>query len=127
MREKPDIRPIGRVRRIEGTSVLELDESLEDALDGVEAGDTIQVLYWMHELTEEDRGIQKVHPRGDTDRPLRGVFALRSPMRPNPIGVSNVRVERVRGTEVTVSGLDALDGSPVLDIKSARTGPDRQG
>lgn len=118
MAEQPDIRPIGYVRCAEETSVLELKESLKDALDGVEAGDMIQVLYWMHELTEEQRRIQKVHPRGDSTRPVRGVFSLRSPMRPNPIGVSKVRVEEVEDTDVTVSGLDALDGSPVLDIKA---------
>jgi L-fuculose-phosphate aldolase len=100
--------------------VLELDGSLEEALDGLEPGDTIQVLYWMHKLTEDQRRIRRVHPRGDTSRPVRGVFALRSPMRPNPIGVSNVRMEDMSGTEIFVTGLDALDGSPVLDIKISR-------
>ncbi len=114
------VRPIGTVRKSsDGSCLLELKPRLQDGLDGLKAGDEIQVLYWMHKLTEEQRGILKVHPRGDRSRPLRGVFALRSPMRPNPIGVSVTRIQEVRGCRLVVEDLDALDGSPVIDIKAA--------
>lgn len=120
MQENINIQPVGEVRRLsDGTCVLEVLPRFQEALDGVEAGSEVQVLYWMHELTQEHRSMLKVHPRGDTSRPLKGVFALRSPMRPNPIGVSVVRVEEVHGRKLTISGLDALDGSPVIDIKAA--------
>jgi tRNA-Thr(GGU) m(6)t(6)A37 methyltransferase TsaA len=115
-----DMQPIGTVRRSPaGTCLLEVEPRLQEGLDGLKAGDEIQVLYWMHELTEEQRRVLKVHPRGDKRRPLRGVFALRSPMRPNPIGVSVARIQEVRGCEVVIGGIDARDGSPVIDIKAA--------
>jgi len=115
-----DIQPVGTVRRLSDAScLLQVQPQFQEALDGLQAGDEIQVLYWMHNLTDEHRRSLKVHPRGDQSRPLRGVFALRSPMRPNPIGVSVVRVQEVRGCEVTVSDLDAVDGSPLIDIKAA--------
>lgn len=125
MSEQIQIEPVGRVRRVdEDTCVLEVDPALNEALEGMQAGDSLQVLYWMHELTGSQRQMRKVHPRGDAQRPLKGVFALRSPMRPNPIGVSVVQVLEVRDTQVTVRGLDALDGSPIVDIKAA-PGPSR--
>ena len=73
------------------------------------------ILYW---LDRADRSRLQVHPRGDRSRPLRGVFATRSPHRPNPIAVATVEILEVRGTRFRVRGLDALDGTPLLDIKS---------
>jgi len=120
MKANMNIQPVGRVRRLSGGScVLRVQPRFQEALDGLRPGDQIQVLYWMHKLTDEHRGMLKVHPCGDRSKPLRGVFALRSPMRPNPIGVSVVRVQEVRGCELVVSGLDAVDGSPLIDIKAA--------
>jgi len=72
----------------------------------------------MHELGKAERRSLRVHPRGDIATPRRGVFALRSPMRPNPIGVSEVEVVEVRATGLVVIGLDARDGSPLIDIKA---------
>jgi len=113
-----NIEPIGRViKQSPEESVLEIIPLYQDGLSGICAGNRLQVLYWMHELKEKDRQRLKVHPRGDKRRPLTGVFALRSPMRPNPIGVSDVRVVRVVENRVVVTGLDALDGSPIVDIK----------
>jgi len=89
-----------------------------EGLAGVEPGDKILVLFW---LDRADRGRLLVHPRGDLARPLRGVFATRSPHRPNPIGATVVKVlavDKEKGI-LLVEGLDALDGSPVLDIKIA--------
>ena len=119
-----NIEPIGTVHRPgDGTCVIEVVGQFGDALSDITAGSQVQVLYWMHGLEEEDRRTQRVHPRGDGSRPEKGVFALRSPVRPNPIGVSDVRVVEREGLRLTVSGMDALDGSPVIDLKAARTEP----
>lgn len=115
---EPDIVPIGTVHTQPGhESVLDIDSRLVEGLHGIAAGDHLLVLYWMHGLQSHDRKTLRVHPQGDRSRPLKGVFGLRSPMRPNPIGVSTVCVTRVERNHVFVSGLDALDGSPILDIK----------
>lgn len=117
-----DIRAVGVVRRPDEEAETQLVEVLPEyaeALLGIEQAHELQILYWMHRLTEADRGILRVHPRGDRTRPRRGVFALRSPVRPNPIGSTTVTLEKVEGNRLTVSGLDALDGSPVVDIKIA--------
>jgi tRNA-Thr(GGU) m(6)t(6)A37 methyltransferase TsaA len=71
----------------------------------------------MHEIPKEERRTMKVHPRGRMDMPLLGIFATRTPYRPNPIGLTLVELLRVEGNVVTVRGLDAFDGTPVLDIK----------
>lgn len=114
-----DIKAIGSVRDSgDGRFVLRLLPAYADGLHGVNAGDRIQVLYWMHELTHADRRSLLVHPRGDENVSLRGVFSLRSPMRPNPIGVTEVNVVEVRDVGLLVSGLDARDGSPIIDIKA---------
>ncbi len=85
-----------------------------DALLGIEPGSDLVVLYYF-DRAEQD--VLQVHPRGDRSRPLRGVFATRSPARPNPIAVTTVRVLDVTDNVLDVVGLDALDGSPVLDLK----------
>ncbi len=122
-----NIEPIGTVHRPgDGTCVIEVASQFSDALSDIEVGSQVQVLYWMHGLDKEDRRTLKVHPRGDRNRPKKGVFALRSPMRPNPIGVSDVRVVERDDLRLTVSGLDALDGSPVIDLKAARTDPNEK-
>ncbi|MFQ6100880.1 MAG: tRNA (N6-threonylcarbamoyladenosine(37)-N6)-methyltransferase TrmO [Anaerolineae bacterium] len=120
------LHPIGRVERDAedvGLSHDELqsrparillDPALSVGLLGLEPGDDILVLYYLHRSSGYDL---RVHPRGDPSRPLRGVFATRSPRRPNPIGVTTARVRRIKGHVLEVVGLDALDGSPVLDIK----------
>ncbi|WP_417910790.1 tRNA (N6-threonylcarbamoyladenosine(37)-N6)-methyltransferase TrmO [Candidatus Electronema sp. PJ] len=98
----------------EHTGTLEIFPTYQDGLLGIAAGDTILVLFWLH-LAE--RSILQVYPRGDKARGLHGVFATRSPMRPNPIAVSELKVLAVQGNRVEVAGLDILDGTPVLDIK----------
>jgi tRNA-Thr(GGU) m(6)t(6)A37 methyltransferase TsaA len=85
-----------------------------ECLEGLEPGDWVELLTWLHRA---DREVRKVHPRGDPARPPRGVFATRSPDRPNPIGLHRVRVEVVDGLRLRVSGLEAIDGTPVLDLK----------
>ncbi len=98
--------------------VIELHEQLADALLGIEEQTHLLVLRWMHALKVEVRDILRTHPGGDSARPLRGVFALHSPMRPNPIGVTRVELTGVESTSLAVRGLDAFDGSPIIDIKS---------
>ena len=116
-----EIQPIGRVRQLsDAESVIELAPEHLDGLHGVRAGDRVQILYWMHKLGRAERKLLQVHPRGDRRRSLKGVFGLRSPMRPNPIGVTVVEVVGIDGAGLFVKGLDALDGSPVIDVKGAR-------
>ncbi|MFI5587738.1 tRNA (N6-threonylcarbamoyladenosine(37)-N6)-methyltransferase TrmO [Amycolatopsis sp. NPDC051758] len=77
-------------------------------------GDRLVLLTWLHEA---DRAVQAVHPRGNPDRPSTGVFSTRSPDRPNPIGLHVVTVAAVENGTLTVTGLEAIDGTPVLDVK----------
>lgn len=85
------------------------------ALEGISKGDTIVVLFW---LDRADRSILRVHPRGDTSKPKRGVFSTRSPVRPNPIAISELKVEDIKDNIITVKNLDILDSTPVIDIKN---------
>lgn len=93
---------------------LEIFSQYLEGLEGIAAGQTIVVLFWLHQAA---RDVLKVYPRGDRSRGLRGVFATRSPVRPNPIALSELTVLAVHGNRVEVSGLDILDGTPIVDIK----------
>ena len=92
-------------------------EGYAENLEGVEEFSHIFVLFWLHRMSSEDRRVRKVRPRGRSDMPLLGTFATRTPHRPNPIGLTRVRLLKVEGNVITVQGLDAFDGTPVLDIK----------
>ncbi len=98
----------------ERTGSLEILPEFQEALDGIVSGQTIVVLFWLHQAA---RDILKVHPRGDMSKKLRGVFATRSPSRPNPIAISELKVLAIQGNHLKVSGLDILDGTPIVDIK----------
>jgi tRNA-Thr(GGU) m(6)t(6)A37 methyltransferase TsaA len=101
---------------------IELAPSVQDGLDRIEAGDELIVITWLH---ESRRDVLKTHPRGDTSVPLTGVFATRSPDRPNPIGLHPVTVLEIVGRELKVRPLEAIDGTLVVDIKPVlRTSPD---
>jgi tRNA-Thr(GGU) m(6)t(6)A37 methyltransferase TsaA len=93
---------------------LILDSDVQAGLDGMAIGDEIIVLCWLHEA---DRSVLTVHPRGDLRRPEQGVFNTRSAGRPNPIGLHRVRVLGIDGGRVHVSGLEAIDGTPIVDLK----------
>ena len=93
---------------------LELTPQAASGLLGIQAGDELIVLTWLH-LAE--RGVLQVHPRGDPNRPLTGVFATRSPDRPNPVGLHRVSVLEVGEQKLRVAPLEAIDGTPVVDIK----------
>jgi len=90
-----------------------------DGLYRIEEAERITVVYWLDRLGTGERRAMRCHPYGDEDLPERGVFALRAPMRPNPIGVTVVELLRREGNTLYVKGLDALDGSPLIDIKSS--------
>jgi tRNA-Thr(GGU) m(6)t(6)A37 methyltransferase TsaA len=93
---------------------LILASEIHAGLDGIAVGDEIIVLTWLHEA---DRRVLTVHPRGDLTRPEQGVFSTRSPSRPNPIGLHRVRVLSLDGIRIQVSGLEAIDGTPIVDLK----------
>lgn len=93
---------------------LELTAQAVHGLLGIESGDALVLLTWLH-LARRD--VLQVHPRGDANRPLTGVFATRSPNRPNPIGLHRVTVLEVAGQRLRVAPLEAVDGTPILDIK----------
>jgi tRNA-Thr(GGU) m(6)t(6)A37 methyltransferase TsaA len=92
-------------------------KELTEALEGIEEFSHLFILFWLNEISDQGRKIMKVHPRGRSDMPLLGIFATRTPHRPNPIGLTRVKLLNVEGNIITVQGLDAFDGTPVLDIK----------
>jgi len=96
---------------------LELDAAYAPALLGMEVGSRILVVTWLH---QGDRSVLQCHPRADRNRPLRGVFATRSPDRPNPLGLHEVTLlEIAEPARLRVFPLEAIDGTPVVDVKSA--------
>lgn len=101
------------------TSEIVIEPHLAGALDGVESCERIQVLFWLDGVTTEQRSIRRLHPRGRADVAQTGVYATRSQYRLNPIGVSVVELVARKGNRLVVRGLDAIDGTPVLDIKRA--------
>jgi len=112
------VHPIGWVRKTEGGTTIVIDERYQPALLGVEALDAIWVLYWLDRNDNAaGRSVLQVHPRGDPQNPLRGVFATRSPFRPNLIALSRVKILAVRDNVIEIDGIDAYPDTPVLDLK----------
>jgi tRNA-Thr(GGU) m(6)t(6)A37 methyltransferase TsaA len=123
-----DLRPIGRVvssltdpsaaprQPDEGAppATLVFDPAVGDALSNLHPGDEVLLLTW---LDRARRDVLRVHPRGDASRPQEGVFSTRSPHRPNPIGLHRVEITDVDGTRIEVRSLEALDGTPIVDVK----------
>jgi tRNA-Thr(GGU) m(6)t(6)A37 methyltransferase TsaA len=104
---------------------LEVHSRFIEAVEGISRGDTIIVVTWLH-LARRD--VLRVHPRDDARNPLRGVFATRSAARPNPLGLHTVRVKQIDGHRLRVGPIEAIDGTPVVDIKPTfrtRTGRSR--
>ncbi len=100
-------------------ALLEIDPAFAAALDGLVVGQEILVLTWLH---QGRRDLLKVHPRGNAELPLTGVFATRSPDRPNPIALHRVKVEEMLKGLIRVNPLEVLDGTPILDIKPVLAG-----
>jgi tRNA-Thr(GGU) m(6)t(6)A37 methyltransferase TsaA len=105
------------VRNKTHTSQLVLNKELTTALEGIEDFSHLFVLFWLDKTTTEQRKLLKVHPRRRKDLPLIGIFATRTMTRPNPIGLTLVELVKVEGNVLTVQGLDAFNGTPVIDIK----------
>jgi tRNA-Thr(GGU) m(6)t(6)A37 methyltransferase TsaA len=93
---------------------LVFEPDMRAALEGLQVGDDIVVITWLHLA---DRDVRQVHPRGDPNRPLNGVFATRSPDRPNPLGLHVVTIVAVEGLRIRVRDLEAIDKTPIVDIK----------
>ena len=93
---------------------LEIFPQYKAGREGINPGQTIVVLFWLH---LSNRDTLQVYPRGDKSRGLHGVFTTRSPVRPNPIAISELQVLAIRDTHIDVTGLDILNGTPIIDIK----------
>ncbi len=102
---------------------IELDAAYADGLLGLEPGAELVIVTWLH---LSDRDILQVHPRRDDARPRRGVFATRAPVRPNPLGIHPVTLLEMDGMRLRVEPLEAVDGTPVVDIKAAYRNRDRE-
>jgi tRNA-Thr(GGU) m(6)t(6)A37 methyltransferase TsaA len=98
-------------------SEIFLDCELTPALEGIADFSHVFILFWLHKISSKQRKTLKVHPRGRRDLPLLGVFATRTNLRPNPIGLTLCELVKAEGNVLTVRGLDAFDGTPVLDVK----------
>jgi tRNA-Thr(GGU) m(6)t(6)A37 methyltransferase TsaA len=123
-----EVKPIGRVesplkdlesaprQADEGApeAWLVFEPEVLEGLWGIRAGDEVIVLTW---LDRARRDVLSVHPRGDTSRPQEGVFNTRSPHRPNPIGLHRVEITAIDGARLRVRSLEALDGTPIIDVK----------
>ena len=101
---------------------IELRPEVRRAASSIAPGDELLVLTWFHEA---DRSVLEVHPRDDRSRPLTGVFSTRSPDRPNPVGLHRVRILAVEQRRIRVGPLEAIDGTPVIDLKPVLRGEER--
>jgi tRNA-Thr(GGU) m(6)t(6)A37 methyltransferase TsaA len=109
---------VGKVQRQHETTKLRIFERYRDALKGLDGFSHVLVFYWFDRNdTPEKRNILQVHPRGNSNNPLTGVFACRAPVRPNLIALSLCKVLSIQNEIITVDKIDAFDGSPILDIK----------
>ena len=136
-KSRPELHPIGRVESPltdpadapkqgdEGApdAVLVLEPDVLDALDGLHVGDEVIVLTWLDRARRETL---RVHPRDDPARPEQGVFSTRSADRPNPIGLHRVEIVTIDGGRVGVRRLEAVDGTPILDVKPVLGGEIRE-
>lgn len=104
----------GQPRLENGVCQIVVDEQYAPALYGLETGKPIQVLYW---FDQSDRGVLQAVPKWSETGEKRGVFSLRSPVRPNPIALSAVEIVAIEGNVLTVTAMDCVDGTPLLDIK----------
>ena len=123
-----ELRPVGVIRSVLKTRAaapkqgregapdawLEVCDWAVEALRGITAGDELIVISWLHAA---NRDVLQVHPRSDPRKPLTGVFATRSPDRPNPLGLHPVVVHAIEGSRLHVGPIEAIDGTPVVDIK----------
>ncbi len=111
--------PIGEVVKEDGKTTIVLDKKYEPGLLRFEKLSHVTVVWWFHlNDNPEERSVLQVHPRGNPSNPLTGVFATHSPVRPNLIAITRCRVISVKDNVIEIDGIDAFDGTPVLDLKS---------
>ena len=111
--------PIGKIVKKEGRTFVVIEKKFEPGLLGMDRLSSVTVIYWFDRNdTSAKRSILQVHPRGNMENPLTGVFATHSPVRPNLIGISRCKIISVQGTVIEIEDIDAFDGSPVIDLKS---------
>ncbi len=124
--KKIEIKPVGFVKRSSPTenvkdknlvSKIVLKKNLTEALEGIEDFSHLFVVFWLHKAFATEKLVPKVHPWGKTELPVVGVFATRTPNRPNPLGMTLVELVKRERNILWVKGLDAFDGTPVVDIK----------
>lgn len=119
------VTPIGFIKKEGERTWIQLEPRYQDGALGLEEWSHIWVFYWFDRNdTAEQRAKLRVHPRGDRSNPLAGVFATRAPVRPNLIGMSLCRLLSLEGSVLEIEGIDAFDGSPVIDIKPYSRGID---
>lgn len=112
------IHPIGSIEKTEQNARIRIDSNYREALVGLEEFSHITVLYWFDQNdTSDKRSVLQVNPCRNPDNPLTGVFATHSPLRPNLIGMSLCEILKIEGTTIWIDQIDALDRSPVIDIK----------
>ncbi len=119
------VHPIGQIQKQDGRMVIVLDKKYQDGLLGLEQWSHVQVFWWFDKNdTPEHRAVLQVHPRGDKNKPLTGVFACRAPVRPNLIALSLCKIISVKDNVVEVDKIDAFESTPVLDLKPYAPGQD---
>ena len=119
------IHPIGQVQTKDGRNVIVLDKKYQDGLLGLEQWSHVQVIWWFDKNdAPQKRAILQVHPRGDKNNPLTGVFACRAPVRPNLIALSLCKIVSVKDNVIEVDKIDAFEGTPVIDLKPYAPGQD---
>jgi len=113
------VSPIGFVQKKDGRTSIVLEKRYEPGLMGLEQFSHVTVVYWFHlNDTPQKRAILQVHPQGNEANPMRGVFATHSPVRPNLIAISCCKILSVHANIIEIDGIDAFDGTPVLDLKN---------
>ncbi len=119
------VHPIGQVQKAKGRTLIVLDKKYQQGLLGLDGFSHVHVVWWFDKNdTPEKRAVLQVHPRGDLKNPLTGVFATRSPFRPNLIALSLCKIVSVKDNVVEVEKIDAFEGTPVLDLKPYAPGQD---
>jgi tRNA-Thr(GGU) m(6)t(6)A37 methyltransferase TsaA len=122
------VRPVGTVQKQGDETIIEIDPKYQNAILGLEGFSHVWVIWWADRNdTPEKRATLRVHPRGNQANPLQGVFATRSPSRPNLIGMTRCKIQAIEGGKIKVEEIDAFDETPVLDLKPYLPGYDGDG
>jgi len=112
------VKPIGSVQKSNGSTKLVLNKNVAPALQGLEGFSHVWVFWWFDQNdTPENRSILQVHPQGNRENPLTGVFACRSPSRPNPVALTLCRILSVKENTIEIEKIDAFANTPIIDLK----------